>query len=399
MLLNNSDSNNNNYEDIPFIGYQIRQLNPRKLPTNRQVLSLMFYKKSVMNMNIHQSATIVVDEVMKIWSDSDIRVNKTYNSIIKLEKLFDQWKNVQKNCSRKTSPAQQLRENVFIDSLDELFDISVKSEFHLLSSQQQQFLINQRDKNRRGFIPENLDRLQVISEEILNQNAVQSAVTLHNDQECDGKLTEVYNYFLICKINFHKFLDLTKSLSSCSISEYSQLSSNSLKRQLSYDGEFDSSLCKRRKVDLITPDVVAALDRTQTISRNAVHIIKAILQSLDIDPNNVNFSATTIQQKRKNLREKMAINLKENFDITRTWTLHWDGKRLWDPQNLKTFEWLPIVVSSANIEQILGVGKLDSATGYNQASEIIEYLDQWKITDHIQALCFDTTYVNTGKNH
>lgn len=60
-------------------------------------------------------------------------------------------------------------------------------------------------------------------------------------------------------------------------------------------------------------------------------------------------------------------------------------------------ERLPIVVSGVGTEQLLGVPKLDNATGFNQSEVIFEVLNEWNIVDRVKAMCFDTPSVNTGK--
>ena len=57
---------------------------------------------------------------------------------------------------------------------------------------------------------------------------------------------------------------------------------------------------------------------------------------------------------------------------------------------------LPVIISGAGIEQLLGVPKLLSGTGDAQASAVMTCLEEWGIEDQVAALCFDTTASNTG---
>lgn len=60
------------------------------------------------------------------------------------------------------------------------------------------------------------------------------------------------------------------------------------------------------------------------------------------------------------------------------------------------FERLPVIASNHGSEQLLGVPKLERATGKAIANAVFDVLEDWRITDKVQAICFDTTNTNTG---
>ncbi|XP_074111077.1 uncharacterized protein LOC141535152 [Cotesia typhae] len=140
------------------------------------------------------------------------------------------------------------------------------------------------------------------------------------------------------------------------------------------------------KIDIMTPELAAALDRANVTSRMATYIIAALLSSLNIDCASVNFSHVTIHRAREKFRKEAALNLKTNLE-TDNYVLHFDGKLLSDITGTEQVDRLPIIL----------VPKLESGTGQNQASAIIKTVKQWDInTDNIKALCSDTTASNTG---
>jgi len=53
---------------------------------------------------------------------------------------------------------------------------------------------------------------------------------------------------------------------------------------------------------------------------------------------------------------------------------------------------LPIVLTSKNQDLLIDILKLEKSTGKEQANA----LENWGITDIVQALCCDTTALNTG---
>ena len=50
-------------------------------------------------------------------------------------------------------------------------------------------------------------------------------------------------------------------------------------------------------------------------------------------------------------------------------------------------------------DKLLGVPKLASGTGLNEFKAVYDLVEQWKLTNKIAALSFDTTSVNTGRSH
>lgn len=151
------------------------------------------------------------------------------------------------------------------------------------------------------------------------------------------------------------------------------------------------------KIDIMTPELAMALDRANVSSRMATFIIAALLSSLNIDSASVNFSHLTIHRAREKFRKEATLNLKSNLE-TDNYVLHFDGKLLSDITGTEQVDRLPIILSSSGRFQLLGVPKLESGTGQNQASAIITTVKQWNInTDNIKALCSDTTASNTGK--
>lgn len=76
--------------------------------------------------------------------------------------------------------------------------------------------------------------------------------------------------------------------------------------------------------------------------------------------------------------------------------IHFDGKTLEDLTGHTLFERLPVIASHQGSEQLLGVPKLERATGESIANAAFKVLEDWHITDKVQAICFDTTNTNTG---
>ena len=68
----------------------------------------------------------------------------------KLEKSFEEWSLLKKNKGRPTA-TQKARENSFISSLDDLFDVAHADALNMMTIEEdKQFLLAQREKGRRG---------------------------------------------------------------------------------------------------------------------------------------------------------------------------------------------------------------------------------------------------------
>lgn len=150
------------------------------------------------------------------------------------------------------------------------------------------------------------------------------------------------------------------------------------------------------KIDVMTSDLSAALDRANVSSRNATFIIASTLASIGANVANYNLSHRTVHRSRIHFRKSIAEGLKNNFNIDDRYVLHWDGKILKDIIGPKSVDRLPILLSVSGVEQLLGVPKMVKGDAESQTTAIITTLNKWKIGSHIKAMCFDTAAVNTG---
>lgn len=58
---------------------------------------------------------------------------------------------------------------------------------------------------------------------------------------------------------------------------------------------------------------------------------------------------------------------------------------------------LPIIITSSNTEQLLGVPQLPSSTGLEVSSAVFVALQEWSLADKVQGVVFDTTASNTSR--
>ena len=99
-----------------------KQITGAKLPSNGQVLRVLFYNMRKVNLLLRPSANLVI-KVELFWEKARIPTKKLQRSIENLESLYTEWKNLQKSCQRHTE-LQEKREWDFLDMFDDLFDIA-----------------------------------------------------------------------------------------------------------------------------------------------------------------------------------------------------------------------------------------------------------------------------------
>lgn len=57
---------------------------------------------------------------------------------------------------------------------------------------------------------------------------------------------------------------------------------------------------------------------------------------------------------------------------------------------------LPVVITTPNVKQLLGVPYLSSGTGKEISSAVYDTLKNWNMLEKVQAFVFDTTASNSG---
>lgn len=155
----------------------------------------------------------------------------------------------------------------------------------------------------------------------------------------------------------------------------------------------------RGHIDVMTDDVVGALDRCKVSPRNAVYLVSAIAQALGHDLNDLILNTASFYTKRAEVRKKRAEKIKilfgeKNIDSC---VIHWDGKIIEDSSG-KKIDKLPIAVTVGKDEKLINVASLDNGKGKTQAEAIHNALFDWDLRGSVKALCCDTTASNLGSS-
>ncbi|KAK2575365.1 hypothetical protein KPH14_001258, partial [Odynerus spinipes] len=367
-------------QSVFLIGLPSHQINGAKLPSNRQVLAVLFYGIREVKLTVSESANVVIRECIIFWEKARIPTKAFPNCVKKLVDLYHVWRELQKNC-KKTQDTFKNRENNFKRGLENLFDIAHADAFERMKIEEDKvFLKKQREPGRPGYLG-GVDKKLADKEERARQRrldeeerklrqrellAVASTSTTHNLEHSQDSDEE-------------QILNSEVSLVEVSCPETSS---------------------KRGRKNLITPKLVAALDRCQLSIRDSVYILHAVVEALGLSTDDFPINKSSIQRIRTQTRKSRAEAIKTDFqnNVPDVVTVHWDGKLL-PGLNVRSSkeERLPIIASFDGREQLLAVLKLESSSGKHQAKAASIALYDWNLNDKVQIMCCDTTSSNTGR--
>ena len=65
--------------------------------------------------------------------------------------------------------------------------------------------------------------------------------------------------------------------------------------------------------------------------------------------------------------------------------------------NKENVQRLAILISCGHEEQLIGVPQIENSKGHTQANAVFSEVIKWGAVEKIEAMCFDTTAVNTGR--
>lgn len=167
---------------IWLIGREIPKIITRRLPSNRKVLRLFFYKHLTENLTIRRNAHKTIEEVFEQWICANIPTRRLNSAISKLIRLHQTWKKLLKNRSKKDLPSQISKEREFKRNLDKLFNVAHHCAVKNVEDLERQFLLSQRrnigNYPAQSAIPEE-------STNFLSPNSTGDENSKHNDFEND----------------------------------------------------------------------------------------------------------------------------------------------------------------------------------------------------------------------
>lgn len=139
-------------KSVFLIGEVHYQITGAKLPSNRQVLAVLFFNIREVKLTISESANLVIRECIIFWEKARIPTKALPNCVKKLVDLYQVWRELQKNC-KKTQDVYKRREENFQIDLDNLFDIAHADALTRIKIEEDKiFLEKQREPGRPGCL-------------------------------------------------------------------------------------------------------------------------------------------------------------------------------------------------------------------------------------------------------
>lgn len=119
--------------NVYLLGNECSQITGSKLPSIKQALLVFFYNLRVVKLNIRESARLAVREIEIFWDKARIPIQESQHCITKLEKLYSEWRLIQKNSNKRTE-SQIKKEELFMSKSDDLFDIAHANALNMISN-------------------------------------------------------------------------------------------------------------------------------------------------------------------------------------------------------------------------------------------------------------------------
>ena len=152
--------------EIFLVGHYAPQIIGSKLPSNRDVLRVLFFNLREVKLSVAESAKLVLKEVLLYWEQARIPTRDVSHCVKKVQKPYKDLRRYKKTPeTRGLSATQKEKKTDFINSLDNLFDIAHADALTLIKIEEDRnFLLKQRQPGRTGCMF-GIDRILAKKEE------------------------------------------------------------------------------------------------------------------------------------------------------------------------------------------------------------------------------------------
>ena len=339
------------------------------LPNRGEVLCVLEYHSKPKGRDLKFSVRQTALQIQYQYSKANIPTIDPCHIIKKVRRLHEEYIGLKKSKSRKTGQAEENRAN-FVASLKNLFDVAHRDAMSMIDiKEDRDFLEAQRKPDRQGKMGG------------VDQAWVGRRTRMQQRMDDEGRRTAQERQAFAER---QAMVELESSTSSTSSEEHEEVA-HPPKR----------SRRAQSQKPFVSPQVSAALDRTNISDRQAAHVLVPFAEELGTNAEELALSPSTINRQRRRHRHEKAAELKEKFAPDVPLTLHWDGKMMPSLTNEGNVDRLPILVSGEGVQKILAAPITDGRAEPT-ASTIHSVISEWAISDRIRALCFDTTATNTG---
>ena len=194
--------------------------------------------------------------------------------------MFFEWKGLLKHRKRTTS-AHKEKEAQFVERLEDLFDIAHANALNIMKiKEDKDFLISQRQKGRLGSIG-GIDTVETNRRQKTQMRKEKQMLRL---KRARAKLD---------------YSNQQADLSSDELLSDVETPHKSPHGSADNDEEAEGSFTKRARINVLSPGLVTALDRTKVSSRNATYVLSEMAHSLGQDVKQLNINRNSIHRARE----------------------------------------------------------------------------------------------------
>ena len=349
-----------------------------QLPTCGDVLRRLLFFVRKQKLSTAEAANVTTDEVMNVWSRASIPTSHKPKCVERVKALSKEMENVSRNQNRR-GEAQVKRENAFEKKLTTLFDTAHANALEQIAvAEDKEFLRDQRGERKRYIGKEDTNYGRKVAEKEKRRAAEEKRRKRSHQEMVLAMETETLERSSSSESIDTDDVDADVPITSTSAGPPPTVRSLPAKRLLQ------------------SPTFTAALDRTNTSLRKAMHIVAPALAAAGVELKSVTLSRSSLHRSRHQLRKDLSAEIKENFRPETPLIVHFDGKFLSDADGGKS-DRLAVVVSGVGTEKLLGIPKIPESSGQSMATAILKLLEDWpQVLPCVTGLCFDTTAANTG---
>jgi len=359
-----------------LIGPVSHKIQGMKLPTSRQVLSVFLHQHKILGQTIRDSSRYAVREVLHLWAMARIPTTVEWNAIVKLEEMFHRWQKLKKNINCRTA-TQIANESALNEDLDKLFDVAHANALTMITIDEDRAFLEDQRGPRIGFMA-GVDTVLSAKEE-------RKAKRPKRHEYLKSVQDERKRASMVTDVAAELISDEESDTDAVNADEFEPCCSSS------------PTHTRSRPAPVMTPELSAALDRSNVSNRKATFVLAETARSLGHNVMDLALNPESIRTSRLKFREQSAQAVKADFHACAPLVVHWDGKMLPDLTGSELVDRLPILVSGFDTEQLLGVPKLPNGTGEAVSHAAVTMLHEWKIQDQVKAMTFDTTAANNGR--
>lgn len=344
-----------------------KKLSLLEFATNGGTLCRFMYFHKHLNLIINESARKTAWEIASAWERFKIPVTDQKNIMKNIKKFYEKYILLTKNKNRNN--AGDLRsQKSFEEDLTSCFDIAKQSELSNVSAKIREIY----ELKINGYaVPRRLRR---------NLNVIHEVPEISEENESDENSSEN-----------------CEDLANMSIEEddFEQSETDAYHSRSDSDDAYEPAEKKKKGLNEISLEICQTWDRTS--NRNAFFMKAAEAAALANKESQGQVdsaiqkvpSYSTIRRSRIKARKIVADEILKSFNAQHPVMVHWDGKLLPDTvqQVAKKTDNLVVAISSFHTdefdEKLLGVPKLQSGRGKDEADGVFDILEKWNLSDKV----------------